>query len=63
LSSAPPDKWAERKIVLPEGWDAIEVERLWIRGRETSLVARHGAARAELVSESATPDPVESSLA
>ena len=61
LSSAPPEEWAERKVVLPEGWDAIEVERLWVRGRAASLVARHGADRAELVSESATPDPVESS--
>jgi hypothetical protein len=27
---------------LPEGWNAIEVERLWVRGKPTSLSARHG---------------------
>jgi hypothetical protein len=61
VSSAPPEEWAKRRVVLPEGWDAIEVERLWVRGRESSLVARHGAKRAELVSESPIQDPVESS--
>jgi len=37
-----PDRWARRKAVLPAGWDAIEVDRLWIRGRPMRLVARHG---------------------
>ena len=40
--------WAERPVVLLEGWTAIEVERLWVRGRPMRLVARHGAERAEL---------------
>jgi len=34
--------------MLPSAWKAIEVERLWIRGRPTRLVAAHGAARATL---------------
>jgi trehalose/maltose hydrolase-like predicted phosphorylase len=60
LSAAPPEEWPKRKVVLPDGWDAIEVERLWVRGRATSLVARHGDDRAELSSEAPIPDAVES---
>ncbi len=45
-----PASWAERPIVLPAGWTSIEVERLWIRGKATRLVARQGAQRAELTS-------------
>ena len=43
-----PRTWAERRVILPAGWKAIEVERLWVRGRPTRLVAAHGAARATL---------------
>jgi hypothetical protein len=43
-----PRTWTERRVILPSGWKAIEVERLWIRGRPTRLVAAHGAARATL---------------
>jgi len=44
-----PSSWFESgPIVLPEGWDAIEVERIWVHGRPARLVARHGADRAEL---------------
>jgi hypothetical protein len=43
-----PRSWAERRVILPAGWKAIEVERLWVRGRPTRLVAAHGAARATL---------------
>jgi hypothetical protein len=34
--------------VLPAGWDAIEVERMWARGREARLVAQHGAEHATI---------------
>ena len=37
--------WARRPVTLPEGWDAIEIERLWIGGRPHKLLARHGAER------------------
>jgi trehalose/maltose hydrolase-like predicted phosphorylase len=47
-SSAAPGDWLRRAVVLPEGWTAIEVDRLWVRGRPYRLVARHGAERAEL---------------
>ena len=42
--------WVKRPIVLPEGWTSIEVERIWARGRAYKLVARQGAAGAELTS-------------
>ncbi len=37
-------------VSLPEGWDAIEVERLWARGKPWRLAARYGAAKASLES-------------
>ena len=36
------EDWAKGPVVLPEGWSAIEVDRLWIRGRPVRLIARHG---------------------
>jgi trehalose/maltose hydrolase-like predicted phosphorylase len=48
LSSAEPSAWFTRPVVLPQGWDAIEVDRLFVRGRSARLEARHGAARATL---------------
>ena len=44
-----PSLWTQRAVVLPEGWNAIEVDRLWVRNRPFRLSARHGAERAELV--------------
>lgn len=40
--------WPQRAVVLPAGWQAIEIERLWIRGREARLRAHHGAQTATL---------------
>ena len=34
--------WAKAPVVLPAGWSAIEVDRIWIRGRGVRLTARHG---------------------
>src|SRR5438132_1437624 len=51
LSSAEPAEWLTRPVVLPHGWDAIEVERLFVRGRPARLLAPHGAARATLEME------------
>ncbi len=42
-----PADWAERPVVLPQGWTSIEVDRLWVRGRAMRLSARHGE-RAQL---------------
>ncbi len=33
----------------PEGWEAIEVERIWAHDEPYRLTARHGAERACLV--------------
>jgi trehalose/maltose hydrolase-like predicted phosphorylase len=44
----PVETWCTEPVTLPEGWETIEAERLWIRGQPTRLVARHGAERAEL---------------
>ena len=35
-------EWSVRKAVLPEGWKAIEVERLWVHGKPMTLHAAHG---------------------
>ncbi|TMD65553.1 MAG: glycoside hydrolase family 65 protein [Chloroflexi bacterium] len=48
LSAAEPAAWFTRPVVLPEGWDAIEVDRLFVRGRPARLLARHGENRASL---------------
>jgi trehalose/maltose hydrolase-like predicted phosphorylase len=37
-----PDAWNEREVVLPAGWTAIEIDRLWVRGQPMRLIARHG---------------------
>lgn len=37
-----PQGWVRRDTVLPAGWEAIECDRLWIRGRPMRLIARHG---------------------
>ncbi len=41
-----PETWPSRPPALPQGWRAIEVERVWLRGRAWSLEARSGADRA-----------------
>lgn len=43
-----PAAWPSGPIVLPAGWRAIEVERLWIRGEPWRLSAKAGADRAVL---------------
>ena len=40
--------WPRRPVILPAGWRAIEVERLWLRGRAWRLSARHGDQQALL---------------
>jgi hypothetical protein len=36
------EEWPRHDVVLPAGWTAIEVERLWVRGRPYRLIARQG---------------------
>jgi len=35
-------EWPQREVVLPQGWRAIEVERLWLKGRPMRLLAEQG---------------------
>jgi hypothetical protein len=48
LNCGEPGTWPEKPVVLPEGWEAIEVNRLWARGQPMHLLARHGDDRARL---------------
>lgn len=48
IDDGDPALWPARPVILPEGWDAIECDRLHIHGRDWRLVARQGAERAEL---------------
>jgi hypothetical protein len=48
LGPGEPDTWTEHGVVLPAGWKAINVERLWVRGEERRLTAVGGAASAIL---------------
>lgn len=48
LDAGDPQAWAARPVTLPAGWESIEVERVWLRGRLASLTARHGAQRAAI---------------
>ena len=48
LGPGEPDTWAERAVVLPRGWKALHVERLWVRGEARSLTAVAGEPAAVL---------------
>jgi len=43
-----PSSWPARPVVLPQGWDEIRIDRLWVRGKPWRLRARHGDDRATL---------------
>lgn len=43
-----PAQWPDRPVILPEGWESITVERIWIGGRAASLRADQGADRAAI---------------
>jgi hypothetical protein len=43
-----PAAWCRRPVMMPEGWDGIRVERLWVRGEEATLTALHGEDQARL---------------
>ncbi len=48
FNNAEPSGWAKHPVVLPQGWDCIDVDRIWVRGKPMRLTARHGAAKTEL---------------
>jgi hypothetical protein len=35
-------------VILPQGWEAIKIDHLWIRGKSYRLEAVQGAKRATL---------------
>jgi hypothetical protein len=37
-----PETWAKASVVLPAGWEAIEIDQLWVHGRPMRLIARQG---------------------
>jgi Glycosyl hydrolase family 65 central catalytic domain/Glycosyl hydrolase family 65, N-terminal domain len=43
IGAGAPETWAERSVVMPAGWKAIHVERVWMRGEGRSLTAVAGA--------------------
>ena len=47
-TSDDPANWPSREVILPQGWDAIEVDRLWVHGRAYKLTAKQGDRRALL---------------
>jgi hypothetical protein len=48
ISESPYQNWCVRPVRLPEGWEKIEVERLWIGNKQVRLIARHGDQKAIL---------------
>jgi hypothetical protein len=50
LTAGDPQTWPARPVVLPQGWTAIECDRLWVRGEAMKLRAEQGASGAELTS-------------
>jgi hypothetical protein len=48
IGSDDPQNWPSRPVVLPETWDSLEVERLWVHGQPARLLATHGADRARI---------------
>lgn len=46
LGAGEPQTWARRPVVMPELWEGVEVDRIWVRGRPARMVARHGDGRA-----------------
>jgi trehalose/maltose hydrolase-like predicted phosphorylase len=41
-SAAAVKEWSVRTAILPDGWEAIEVERVWVQGKPMTIKARHG---------------------
>lgn len=43
LGLGTPRRWPSGPVLLPTGWESIEVERIWLHGAPHRLVARAGA--------------------
>jgi trehalose/maltose hydrolase-like predicted phosphorylase len=46
LGPGNPETWPVRPVVLPTGWQRVEVERAWLRGKPGRIIAEHGMRRA-----------------
>jgi protein-glucosylgalactosylhydroxylysine glucosidase len=53
LGAGEPQSWCERPVVMPELWDGVEVERIWVHGRPAQLLARHGDSHATITVDEA----------
>jgi hypothetical protein len=42
LEPGEPRSWARRPVVMPEGREGVEVDRIWVRGRPARLLAGTG---------------------
>jgi protein-glucosylgalactosylhydroxylysine glucosidase len=49
LHSGDPAAWFERPVVLPEGWDAVHVDRVFARGQARMMHAAHGDEHGRLI--------------
>ncbi len=43
-----PATWCRQPVRMPQGWEGITVDRLWVRGRSATLTADHGQDHAQL---------------
>ncbi len=43
INPGSPDSWSLHPVRLPDGWRAINLDRVWVRGKAHSLEARSGA--------------------
>ena len=48
IADGDPETWCARTVTMPAGWDGLEVERVWARGKRATLTARHGDEHAAL---------------
>lgn len=49
LDEGAPENWGKHPVILPDGWESIEVERIFARGKPMSLSAHQGADRALII--------------
>jgi hypothetical protein len=51
LHAGDPASWFEQKIILPDGWDGIHVDRIWAHGQPVALHAIQGEDRGHFSSK------------
>ncbi len=48
IGSGELEQWCQHPVAMPEGWDGIEVERVWLKNKPVHLIARHGDKKATI---------------